>query len=139
MVVAVWTWYAQWRDRVAAGRRARVTVSFHWLPVRAKVRVGDGTTLEAGYHLVLANLGPAPAHDVALRLWDSSKRELKLLDLEPDELPLVLLDVDGRYPIPWLYEPFSRHARRFTATVSWRDAAGHHERAVPLRRGQLPV
>lgn len=138
VAVAAWTWYTQWRDRVTTERRARVTVSFHWLAARAKVQVSGGRTLEAGYHIVLANDGPAPARDVQLKLFDSSGQSLELLDLGPKELPLALLDVDGRYPIPWLYEPFSRHARRFVANLSWDDAAGHHERTVPLRRGQLP-
>lgn len=139
VVVSGWTWYVQWRDHLMAQRRARVTVAFHWLPVRAKVPVKDGHTLEAGYHIVLANHGPAPARDVVLELRDSVGRDLELLDLGADEMPLAVLDIDGRYPIPWLYEPFTRHARRFTAKVSWNDAAGHHERTVPLRRGQLPI
>ncbi len=138
VVVAIWTWYAQRRERTAAERRARVTVSFHWLPVRAKVQVRDGRTLEAGYHIVLVNRGPAPARDVNLRLSNSAGQELELLDVAPDEMPLAVLDVDGRYPIPWLYEPFSRHSRRFVATLSWTDSEGRHERMVPLRRGQVP-
>lgn len=92
----------------------------------------------AGYHLVVTNQGPAAARNVDVKVTDSDGRPLKLLDLGPDEFPLRVLDTNGRYPIPWIYEPFRRHERRFEATVSWTDGAGPHQRRIPLRRGQLP-
>jgi hypothetical protein len=138
LVLSAATWFSQYRRRVLAERRADVTVSFHWLTESAEVYIPDRDPLMAGYHLVLANRGPAAARCVRLTLKDSNGQRLKLLDVAPDEFPLRTLDSDGQYPIPWLYEPFTRHARRFEATVGWTDDAGSHLRTVPLRRGQLP-
>ncbi|CUR54368.1 hypothetical protein [Nocardioides sp.] len=133
-----YTWIVQHRRQVLADRAADVTVAFHWLRVRAHVTIPGRGEFQAGYHLVLTNRGPAAARNVDVRLSDSDGHPLTLLDLVPGELPLAVLDADGRYPIPWIYEPFSRHARRFEAIVSWTDDAGPHQRRVPLRRGQLP-
>ncbi len=94
--------------------------------------------LRAGYHLVLTNRGPAAAHEVDIHVRDSFGQKLILLDVGKDEFPLEILDADSQYPIPWLYEPFTRHARQFSATVRWTDGEGRHERTVPLRRGQVP-
>ncbi len=138
VLVAGGTWYAQRRYQSAAERRADVTVRFHWLTALATVVVPGREPLQAGYHLVLENRGPASAHQVDLEVRDAGGRQLTLLDLAPDEFPLPTFDAGGRYPIPWLYEPFTRHARRFVVTVRWDDGAGHHERELPLRRGQLP-
>jgi hypothetical protein len=132
------TWFLQYRRQVLAERRADVTVSFHWLTNMARVEISGRAPLTAGYHLVLSNRGPAAARSVSLTLKDSGGRMLTLLDLERDELPLPVLDANGRYPIPFLYEPFTRHARRFEASLTWTDGDGRHERVVPLRRGQLP-
>jgi len=138
LLLSGYTWFAQRRRQTLADRRADVTVALHWLPVRAKVSIAGKGEYEAGYHLVVTNRGPSAARDVDVLLIDSNGRSLTLLDLDPGELPLTVLDADGRYPIPWVYEPFTRHERRFEATVSWRDDAGKHQRRVPLRRGQLP-
>lgn len=139
LLFSVVTWYVQRRYRTRTERQARVTVSFHWLTELATVVIPGRQPLQAGYHLVVANAGPAAARNVDLAVVDASGQRLVLLDLGPDELPLAVLDADGRYPIPWLYEPFVRHARRFTATISWDDDTGkRQERTVPLRRGQLP-
>ena len=132
------TWFTQHRRQVLAERRADVTVSFHWLTSKAQVTLPGRDPLTAGYHLVLANRGPAAARSLSLELRDSTSHELTLLDLEPDELPLRVLDANSQYPIPFLYEPFTRHARRFEATLTWTDGQGGHERVIPLRRGQLP-
>ncbi|MDQ2849754.1 MAG: hypothetical protein M3Y49_03300 [Actinomycetota bacterium] len=121
-----YTWLAQHRRQVLAERQADVSVAFHWLSTRAHVTIPGHGDFDAGYHLVLTNKGPAAARDLDVQLTDSDDHPLKLLDLVPGELPLVILDNDGRYPIPWIYEPFSRHARRFEAMVSWTDNAGCH-------------
>lgn len=139
LVLSGYTWFVSHRRQVRAGRRADVTVAFHWLPVRAHVRVPGRGDYLAGYHLVFRNRGPAAAYDIDVHLTDSEGRSLTLLDVSPDELPLSVLDTDGQYPIPWIYEPFTQHARRFEALLSWRDDAGHQQRRVPLRRGQLPT
>ena len=132
------TWFMQYRRQVQTELRADVTVSFHWLTNMAQVELPGREPLSAGYHLVLANRGPAAAHSLSVELKDSRGRELTLLDVEPSELPLRVLDANGRYPIPFLYEPFTRHARRFEAKLNWTDGNGDHESVVPLRRGQLP-
>jgi hypothetical protein len=139
LLLSGYTWVAQRRKQLLADRRADLTVSLHWLSVRAKVVVAGKGTYEAGYHAVLRNRGPASARDVDVKFADSAGRSLTLLDLAPGELPLSVLDVGGRYPIPWIYEPFTRHQRRFEAVLSWTDDGGRHERTIPLRRGQLPA
>lgn len=137
VVVSAFTWYEQRRYQAAAERRANVSVRFHWLTEHAKVVLPGREPLRAGYHLVLANRGPAAARQVGIDVRDSSGHTLTLLDVGDGEFPLNVLDADCQYPIPWLYEPFTRHARRFSATVRWTDGDGHHERTVPLRRGQV--
>ena len=139
LVFSLATWLVQHRQRRSAERRADVTVFFHWLTSMARVVARDGRNLSAGYHLVLKNNGPAAARDVSITVRDTQGQVLRLVDVDPGELPLAVLDVNGRYPIPFLYEPFTRHARRFEASVSWTDDDGHHERVIPLRRGQLPT
>ena len=131
-------WFAQHRRQVALERLADISVYFHWLSSMARVEIPGGEHVSAGYHLVLLNRGPAAAERVALILKDAQGRTLKLLDLHPDELPLSVLDVNGSYPIPFVYEPVSRHARRFEVTLTWTDGHGQHKRIVPLRRGQVP-
>lgn len=138
VVVSIFTWYEQRRYQAAAERRAHVSVRFHWLTDHAEVALPGREPLHAGYHLVLDNRGPAAAHEVDIDVKGSSGQMLTLLDVGEGEFPLQVLDADGQYPIPWLYEPFTRHARRFSATVRWTDGDGHHERTVPLRRGQVP-
>jgi hypothetical protein len=97
----------------AAERKADVTVSFHWLTAMATVVLPGREPLRAAYHLVLANRGPASARQVDLKVSDPSGRPLSLLDVAPGEFPLEVLDDGSRYPIPWLFEPFTPHARRF--------------------------
>jgi hypothetical protein len=138
LALSILTWITQYRRQVTAERRADVTVFFHWLQSMAHVEIPGHEPVSAGYHLVLLNRGPAGAREVTLTLRDAKGRNLKLLDLDQSELPLSVLDVDGRYPIPFVYEPFSRHARRFEATLTWTDGHGEQKRVVPLRRGQLP-
>ena len=138
LALSAGTWFAQYRRQAMAERRADVTVFFHWLTEHAKVDLQRGEQLAAGYHLVLVNRGPATARSVSVSLTDAQDQALTLLDVGQDELPLPVLDPGVRYPIPWLYEPFQRHARRFEATLRWTDGDGEHERTVPLRRGQLP-
>jgi len=87
---------------------------------------------------VLQNKGPAVAREVSLTVRDAHGRILVLLDLQPNEFPLSVLDVNANYPIPFAYKLSLRHACRFEATLSWSDDDGLHERRVPLRRGQLP-
>ncbi|BDZ57656.1 hypothetical protein [Barrientosiimonas endolithica] len=121
-----------------AERRADMTVSFHWLTSRAYVELEGREPVMAGYHLVLSNRGPAAATDVDVTLRDESGRQLRLLDVERGELPLAEMAAGARYPIPWAYEPFRQHSRRFEATLTWADGNGNQQRVVPLRRGQLP-
>src|SRR4051794_6811248 len=109
------TWLLQYRRQVLADRRADVTVFFHWLTEHAQVDLPGRESLAAGYHLVLSNRGQAAAKSVKLTVRDAAGQTLTLLDVEPGELPLSDLDPHVRYPIPWLYEPFQRHARRFQA------------------------
>ena len=136
--VSVGTWFAQRRYQSAAERRADVTVSFHWLTARATVVVPGRDPLHAGYHLVLENRGPALATNVNLVVRNVNGVKLKLIDVDAGEFPIPRLEASVRYPIPWLYEPFTRHARRFLITVSWNDRTGSHTRELPLRRGQVP-
>src|SRR4051812_37528215 len=131
---AIW----QYVYRRGHDRRAHVGVSFHWLSDHAKVVLPGREPIAAGYHLVLTNRGPAAARNVDVLVRDADDIKLTLLDLQPEELPLSVLDAGGRYPIPWVIEPFTRHARRFSAALSWDDDDGHQHRVVPLRRGQLP-
>jgi hypothetical protein len=138
LALSITTWALQYRRSATAERRADVTVFFHWLTSMARVEIPGHESVSAGYHLVISNRGPATAREVSLTLRDAQARTLELLDLHPDELPLSVLDVSGRYPIPFVYEPFSRHARRFEATLTWTDARGPQSRIVPLRRGQVP-
>lgn len=138
VLVSAGTWFAQRRHQSAAARRADVSVSFHWLTSRAKVVVPGREPFLAGYHLVLENRGPASATNVNLVARSAEGAELELLDVGQGEFPLSRLDAGVRYPIPWIYEPFTRHARRFLVTVSWTDHEGAHEREFPLRRGQVP-
>jgi hypothetical protein len=138
VLVSAGTWFAQRRYQTAAERRADVTVSFHWLTARATVAIPGREPLKAGYHLVIENRGPAMATSVDLVVRNPDGVTLTLLDVAKGEFPLPRLDSGVRYPIPWLYEPFTRHARRFLVTVSWSDKAGSHRRELPLRRGQVP-
>ena len=138
VVVAAGTWLAQRRYQAKAERRADVTVRFHWLTNHALVAIPGRDLLHAGYHLVLENRGPAAASNVSLSVHTPGGAELTLLDVATDEFPLHRLDAGVRYPIPWLYEPFTRHARRFLVKVSWVDGTGPQERELPLRRGQTP-
>jgi hypothetical protein len=128
----------QYRYRRDHDRRADVTVAFHWLTSSAAVVLPGREPIYAGYHLVIANRGPAVARNVGLAVEEPGGTALKLLDIADDELPLAILDAGSRYPIPWVVEPFTRHARRFTARLTRDDADGHQKRVVPLRRGQLP-
>ena len=132
------TWFAQRQYQSAAQRRADVAVSFHWLTARAKVVIPGREPLCAGYHLILDNRGPALATDVNLVVQDADGTQLTLLDIAPSEFPLSRLDAGVRYSIPWLYEPFTPHARRFIFTVTWNDEAGPQEWELRLRRGQVP-
>jgi hypothetical protein len=138
VVVAAGTWIAQRRYQSRAERRADITVTFHWLTARATVAIPGRDPLHAGYHLVVQNRGPAAASDVHLTVQDAAGTRLQLLDVAFDEFPLPRLDAGARYPIPWLYEPFTRHARRFVVSLSWEDGTGSQQRVLPLRRGQLP-
>lgn len=136
--VSIFTWAVQNRRQAVRERRADVSVYFHWLSSRARVAIPGREDVLAGYHLVLVNRGPAAAERVSLTIKDAEDRSLKLLDLHPDELPLSVLDVNGIYPIPFVYEPFTPGARRFEVALTWSDGDGPHTRVVPLRRGQLP-
>lgn len=138
VLVSAGTWFSQRRYQSASERRADVTVSFHWLTARATVSIPGREPLHAGYHLVLENRGPALATNVNLIARNVDGVQLKLLDVATEEFPLPRLEATVRYPIPWLYEPFTRHARRFLVTVTWNDQAGSHARELPLRRGQVP-
>jgi hypothetical protein len=124
VLVSAGTWFAQRRYPSATESRADVSVSFHWLTARARVVVPGREPLHAGYHLVLENRGPALATNVNLVVRNADGAELKLLDVAKGEFPLPRLDAGVRYPIPWMYEPFTRHARRFLVSVSWNDQAG---------------
>lgn len=137
VAVSIYTLYVQRSAEGAANKRAHVTVYFHWLTARATVLLSDESEVQAGYHLVIHNRGPAAAREVDVEVFDTDGQKLRLLDLAKGELPLGLLDAGIRYPIPWIVEPFERHARRFQARVSWIDDEGPHERSIPLRRGQL--
>lgn len=136
--LSIFTWTVQHRRQAALERRADVSVYFHWLSSRARVAIPGREDVLAGYHLVLVNRGPAAAEQVSLTIEDTDGRPLKLLDLYPNELPLTVLDVNGRYPIPFVYEPFTPGARRFQVALTWSDGDGPHTRIVPLRRGELP-
>lgn len=138
VAVSIYTWHVQRSAERAANKRAHVTVYFHWLTARATVRLPDNSQVQARYHLVIHNRGPATAREVNVEVFDRDGQKLRLLDLSKGELPLGLLDAGIRYPIPWIVEPFERHARRFRARLSWVDDEGPHERSIPLRRGQLP-
>ncbi len=138
LALSIFTWLVQYRRQLAVERRAEVTVFFHWLSSKALVEEPQHGPISVGYHIVLQNRGPAAAWEVLLTIRDARRRTLTLIDLQPNELPLSVLDVNASYPIPFAYEPFLRHARRFEATLSWTDGDGPHERTVPLRRGQLP-
>jgi hypothetical protein len=139
VLISLGTWLQQHLYRKAAEKRANVTVRFHWLTVQATVTPPGREPLRAGYHLVLTNRGPATAREVDLEVKDAAGNTLTLLDLQDGELPLPVLDAGAEYPIPWLYEPFTRHQRRFSATVRWTDDAEGGSRYVPLRRGQTNV
>lgn len=136
--LSIFTWAAQNRRLAALERRADVSVYFHWLSSRARVAIPGREDILVGYHLVVVNRGPAAAELVSLTIKDAEGRSLKLLGLDPNELPLSVLDVNGRYPIPFAYEPFTPAARRFEVSLTWSDGDGPHTRVVPLRRGQLP-
>lgn len=136
--VSIVTLVVQHLRQAALERRAEVSVYFHWLSSMARVAIPGREDVSVGYHLVILNRGPAAAERVSLTIKDAEGRTLKLLDLHPNELPLSVLDVNGRYPIPFVYEPFTRHARRFEVTLTWSDGDGQHTRVIPLRRGQVP-
>lgn len=130
---------AYWVNLKAA-RTADITAYFYRVDQFAKVRLPDGTTRDAGYHLIIWNRGPAPAQAVSLEMTRPGGESLAIVDVDSDEFPLSRLDSGGRYPIPWVLESKQLHAgRRFTAKLSWRDGNGAHSRELPLRRGQVEL
>lgn len=105
VAVSVYTWYVQRSAERVANKRAHVTVYFHWLTARATVLLPDKSQVQAGYHLVIHNRGPATARAVDVEVFDTDGQKLRLLDLSEGELPLSILDVGIKYPIPWIVEP----------------------------------
>lgn len=141
VVTAGLAFYQRWRD----GRRAEVTAYFQWLDSLSRVPVGDEGFRQVGYHLVLWNRGPSAATCVAVKacgLRSSGEQvPVRLAALLPGEMPLSILDVDGRYPIPWLLDDEAdlefHKSRRFDVELTWRDRRGRRKTTVPLRRGNV--
>lgn len=137
IITAVWVGFGARR----AAKRADVTAYFHWLTATARIRLPDGSEMNTGYHLVLRNRGPANAREVTVKVAQPDGGELQLVSIDPNELPLSILDAGSRYPIPFVlaggvHEGRSGY-RRFVVTLTWRDDRRQiNTKRIPLRRGQ---
>lgn len=138
MSVALGTFTRTWLRETRVTRRADVTAYLHRTSDFAKVRLPSGEERRAGYHLVLANRGPAAARDLRLSIANAHSHPVSLLDVANDEFPLEL-DAAAEYPIPLLLSDGSESSqRRYHIKLTWRDNSGDREHTIWLRRGQLP-
>ncbi|TCC11188.1 hypothetical protein [Kribbella soli] len=137
LLVSVVVAVIQHRRRVRENNAAQVAAYFFRLPEKAQVILNDGAVVWVGYHLVLWNRGPGPASAVSVTMKDEHGADLELQACPADEFPLAVLDVDGRYPIPWVVAPRLDGRRRATAHLEWKDGNGNQRRTVPLRRGHV--
>ena len=136
----VWTWRTRRAEQIAA----KMGAYFQWLENPAKVRTKNGSLKTAGYHLVLHNTGENSAREVRMSvegvMQDGSAAPVTLVDVYPQEFPLVALDPGAQYPIPWVLstadEPFFEQ-RLFRVRLSWKDGRGEQSRTLPLRRGNI--
>lgn len=124
-------------------RAADVGAYFYRLPAPAIVRGKDGLDQEARYQLVIVNRGPAPAEQLSVSIVGvdraGSRRDVRLADVGADEFPIEHLDVQVRYPLPWLLEGAEKefyYLRRFVVELNWRDGRGLQRRNIALRRGE---
>jgi hypothetical protein len=70
----------------------------------------------------------------------SSKQDVVLADIGPDELPLEFLGSDGQYPIPWALGKGGsgfKTERRFAVELEWNDARGKQAGRIPPRKGNI--
>jgi hypothetical protein len=134
-VALVRTWH---RER-ARERQANVTAYLHRTSQFAKVHLPDGEVRRAGYHLVIANTGAAPATGVIFSLYNARDDPVRLLDVGDDEFPLDI-DAGAEYPIPLLLNDGSESAhRRFRIDLEWHDPSRptRRLRSIRLRRASF--
>jgi hypothetical protein len=133
--------YASWWKE----RAANVGADFYWLPHLAEILLPSGETVEVGYHLVLHNRGPHRASNVNVKFYRfdkaSGRTEVVLAAIEPAELPLEVLDIGVKYPIPWALGETGtdfRKERRFDVEMEWSDGrCRRQKRRIALREGNI--